>query len=176
MKKNNLVFIIIALIVIGGIVFFVKNKPATKTNQEVVPPTEKTQEKKTSVFESIKDAMAKSLSFKCEYSTNNNKTVAYVKGTSMRIDGFITGKATGTIIKNNKLWSWDMDKKEGIIMPLDMNKDQELSQEKMVENLEKEKQFCQVTVVSDSVFNPPADVKFQDLSKLFEKISNMPTK
>ena len=168
----TIVIVVIALIV--GTVGFINRGKTTKPSVNVTPE-EKTEEKKEGVFDSIRDAITKSLSLKCEYNTGTSKTVVYVKGTLIRIDGsWQNKKNNGTIIKDNKLWSWDMDKKEGIIMPLQMNQDKTLSSEEIINNLEKEKQFCQVAVISDSVFNPPTDVKFDDLDALFEKISGMP--
>lgn len=173
MKKNNGVLILVILLIIAGLfIYFNRTRiklpvpqPSTKTTE-----TTKPEEKKTGVFESIKDAMAKSLNVKCEYTTGTAKTVAYIKGNSIRVDGVIGKTRTGSIMKDNKLWSWDVDKKEGVIMPLIANQNKQSSQEEIIKNLEQQKQFCSVTVVSDSMFIPPTDVKFQDLTKILEKI------
>lgn len=174
MKKISPIIIIIVVVLAVGAIMFISRNQTTKPSVNVTTEN-KTGEKKEGVFDSIRDAISKSLSLKCEYKTDKTKTVAYIKGTAIRIDGSGTEKPnSGAIIKDNKLWSWDIDKKEGIIMSLQMNKDKALSPEEIINNLEKEKQFCQTAVVSDSVFNPPTDVKFQDLSALFEKISGTP--
>jgi len=179
MKKNNIVFIAVALIVVGLIVFLKFNQSKVSTNQETnkeetQATVTKTAETKGNVLDSIKDAIAKNLSFKCEYNMNNSKTTVYVKGTAMRIEGLTTNGNTGAIIKDNKLWSWDTVKKEGVIMPLDANQNKAFSQEEITNNLEKQKQFCQVTVVAESIFTPPSDIKFQDLSEMFKKLTGMP--
>lgn len=174
MKNISPIIIIVVIALAVGAIMFISRNYITKPGVNVTTEN-KTGEKKGDVFNSIRDAISKSLSLKCEYKTDKTKTVAYIKGTAIRIDGSGTGKPnSGAIIKDNKLWSWDIDKKEGIIMPLQMNKDKGLSSEEIVNNLEKEKQFCQIAVFSDSVFNPPTDVKFKDMGALFEKISGMP--
>ncbi len=174
MKKISPIIIIIFVVLAVGAIMFVSRNYTTKPGVNVTTE-KKPGEKKEGVFDSIRDAISKSLSLKCEYKTDKTKTVAYIKGTTIRVDSSGTGKTkSGAIIKDNKLWSWDVDKKEGVIMPLQMNKDKGLSSEEIVNNLEKEKQFCRTAVFSDSVFNPPTDVKFKDLGALFEKISGIP--
>jgi len=178
-KKNNstLLIVIGVIAVIGLFLFISKNRSKTQLNPEENTQTEKTVETKTEeakpgVFESIKDAIAKSLSFKCEYTTAGNKTVVYVKGNAIRIEGAWSGKPdTGAIMKDNKLWSWDNVKKEGFIIPLDMDKNKEFTQDKVVADLEAQKQFCKTTVVADSFFTPPTDIKFQDLGALLQKLT-----
>jgi hypothetical protein len=176
MKTNNLVIIlIVVLIAAGGIFFISQRKPVTQPNQNSNPVSEnKTEEKKTGLFQSIKDAISKSMSLKCEYTDEKSKMIVYIKGTMIRFDGAWRGQNNGTtIMKNNKIWSWNSDKKEGIIIPMQENKDnkQGVNSEQFINDLETQKQHCQVTVVSDSLFKPPADIKFNDLSKLFEKIT-----
>lgn len=164
MKKIGL--ILIAVLVLGGVGFL-----AVGRNRQSSTTTSGEQAK--GVFESIKDAMAKSLSLKCEYNVGTNKSTAYLKGKAVRIDGSYAEKTnTGIIMKDDKLWTWDMVKKEGIIMPLNTNQDQSenTSLTEVIESLEKEKQFCKPAVVADSIFDPPSDVQFQDLAKMFENL------
>ena len=175
--KNKNALIVIGVVIIIVIILFAsrsKSNPSNLSGNTIVK-TEKKQE--SGIISSIKDAIAQSLSFKCEYITNNNKTVVYVKGKSVMIEGSWQAKSnTGTIIKDDKLWSWDTVKKEGIIMPLNVNngQNQGLSSEAITNNLEAQKQFCKVAVVADSIFTPPNDVKFQDLSQFLQKVSGMP--
>ncbi len=171
MKKNNMIIAIVALIIIiGGLIFFNQNQKTSpdKKGQDI------TSETKPGVFESIKDAMSKSMSLKCEYKTTDAQTVAYIKGKSVRVDGIYknTNKSS-TIMKNDKMWTWDTVKKEGMIIPLKQTEtDKKSSSDQIIEELEKEKQFCKPAIVSDSMFNPPTDVKFQDLSGMLDNLEN----
>lgn len=179
MKNTKVILIIIALIIVlGGVGYFLQSRNKNQGITSTTTGNKVEEQKGGGVFESIKDAMTKSMSLKCEYTSGTSKTVAYVKGTAIRIDGSLEGKSnTGAIIKDNKLWSWDIGKKEGIIMSLQANKDKQsgLNSEKIISELEKEKRFCQTTIVSDSMFNPPTDVKFQDLSQMMQKFNVSPT-
>ena len=147
-------------------------KEETGTQEETI-----VEKNETGVFDSIRDAMARSMSLKCEYMMQDNTTVAYIKGQSLRIDGTVKDKnSTAMIMKDNKIWSWDTGTKEGIIMPLTENKEnqQALDPDKIIGDLESQKQFCRAASVADSMFVPPADVKFQDLSALFKNITGYP--
>lgn len=157
MKKKNL-FILIALILIVVIAaFFVfkgKGSKGTGSTQG------------GGVFGSIQDAITKSLSLKCEYKTGDNTTIAYVKGTSVRIEGNFDGKNnSAAIMKDNKLWTWDTATKQGVVFPLDTGKaeDANATSKGIISGLENEKQFCKVSIFSDTIFDVPTDVKFQDL-------------
>lgn len=119
--------------------------------------------------------MAKSVSLKCEYpATNQDKVVAYIRGESVRIDSLLppNRESVGTIIKGDTMWTWNNVKKEGtmITMPKE-EREKENGTKKLIDDLEANKQFCQIAVVVDSVFEPPSDIKFTDLTKMFEKIA-----
>lgn len=177
MKLNKIAIVIIIVIASGTVLLFSRNKITIPENSRTNVTTEKKAESnKVGIIESIRGAMAKSLSVKCEYNTGIVKTVAYIKGTFIRMEASWAGNNTGTLIKNNQIWTWNMERMEGVIMPLQINKNYKVAPdpEEIITTLEKEKQFCNQAVVPDSVFNPPANIKFQDMSKLFEKISGIP--
>jgi hypothetical protein len=176
-KPAKIVPIILAVIVLVAVaVFFTRNRQIT--NQGSSSPTGKpAAESGGGLFSSIKDAMSKSLSLKCEYNIEDSKSVAYVKGSSIRIEGsWGGGTDSAAIIKNDQIWTWDTKKKEGITMQLKTSTttQQGVNPDDLINNLEKEKQHCSAAVVPDSVFDPPTDVKFQDLTKLLENTSGVP--
>lgn len=158
-KKSLIYLIAIVLICVVAAFIFSKSKSREGAGTS----------KNGGVFSSIEDAITKSLSLKCEYKVGENTTIAYVKGKNIRIEGTWEGKSNSSaIMKDNKLWSWDSQKKEGIIFPFDMTEGQEkgTTSQSIIEGLENQKQFCKVSVFSDSMFDPPTDVKFQDLGNL----------
>jgi len=178
-SKNSLPIIVIVVIlaIIGAVMYFGKGKLPTTTKTSTITEGEPKQNNNGNVFQSIKDAMSKSLSLKCEYQTGDTKTVAYIKGTAVKIDGVLSGgKKSGAIIKGDRLWTWDIDTKQGIVMTIknEGTDKQTTSQEDIINSLEKQKQFCRPAVVSDADFNPPTDVKFQDLDSLMQGISGIP--
>jgi len=127
---------------------------------------------KKGVFESIKDAMSKSLSLQCDYTSGNVKSTVYIKGKSLRSETDTQGSKVYAILKDNKLWSWSSKDKNGIIMDLTDTQNQaaggQKSSDDLVNEVEKYKENCKQTVVSDSLFNPPNNITFQDLSQLMK--------
>lgn len=124
------------------------------------------------LFDTIKDAMSKSLSLKCEYPTGDGGNIVYyVKGNKVRFEGaWKTKDETATVITEDKMFNWNLKTKEGMIIPLQKKEGEKNVSEEMINDLENNKKFCKVAVVSDSAFDPPADIKFNDLTKLMENL------
>lgn len=167
MKFTPKIFVMIALVLsvllLGGCQAKLPEKSTTTKPEEG-----------KSVFESIKDAMIKSISLKCDYSTGEIKSTVYLKGKSIYSESETKGIKNYTILKEEKLWAWSDKDKKGIYLDLSSAKEKPKvgdykTQEEMVEELEAQKQNCQPAVVSDSLFNPPTTIQFQDLNQLFEK-------
>ena len=162
-KKNNPKPVIIAVIAVVVLVaVFGLTKVGKKGGNEGV--------KEGGVFSSVKDAIAKSLSLKCEYDAGQGKTTAYVRGGKMRIEGAWEGqKNYAAVIKDDKLYSWDSEKKEGVVIPLKTGEGEKTTSEDIIGNLETQKNYCKVAVFGDDIFNPPTDIKFQDLSGFLDQ-------
>lgn len=162
MKKNVLVLLAISTLVLAGCG---PQKPTgtTQTGGET---------EKKDVFDSIKDAMSKSLSLQCDYSANNVTSLVYIKGKSIRSESDNKGDKVYAILKDNKLWSWSDKEKTGIIMDLSATQNNAQAGQKtgddVINEVEKYKENCKQTIVSDSMFNPPSDIKFQDLSEMMK--------
>lgn len=162
----------IAALALGGC----GNKPTTVSDTTGgTAPQEQKAEEKGGVFDSIRDAMSRSLSLKCVYTANGGQTTAYVKGKMIRVDGTYQDKQSATIIKDEKIYSWDPDKKEGVIWPITTTGEEEndFDPDKIIGDLEAQKNFCKVSTVADSQFEVPADVQFTDLGAMMQQISGM---
>ena len=168
------------ILIVGGIIvlvlafFFLTQNKTTTTNETTdLTTTQQTTQENTTVFDSIKDAMSKSLSLKCEYVAGGGSVVAYIKGNSIRMDNLNGNNNSGNaIIKDNRLWTWSNQTNEGAVMTLPKPEEgKQTSSEEIINNLEEQKQFCTPAVVSDSAFEPPANIKFQDLTKMMEQIT-----
>lgn len=129
-------------------------------------------EEKKTVFDSIKDAMSKSLSLQCDYSVGNLKSTVYIKGKMLRSESDTQNGKTYAILKDNKLWSWTDKDKNGIILDLSDTQNQAAGGQKtgddIVNDVEKYKQNCKQTIVADSLFNPPTNIIFQNLSEMMK--------
>ena len=176
-KKQNpmmIVGVVIAFVVLL-VGYFVlsqnktNNRPGKEENTEVAK-----EEKREggSIISSIKDAMSKSMSLKCTYVVGSQETIAYVKGNKIRVDNKDEDGKTGSMImKDDKMWIWSSDRKEeGIIMSTKgiEGGQKTTSSEDIIANLEDQRQFCKVDNVSDSYFEPPQNIKFQDMTDLMK--------
>lgn len=171
MNKTVLIAIV-ALLIVGGIGFVVLQK--NKSTSSLLGA--KTDE---NVFTSIKDALSKSLSLKCEFAdASGRQTTSYVKNGAVRAD-FTAAKAeeSGSVIIKDKImyfWNsqggWKSDVPEEQTLP-QAREDLPSGQAQganIVDSLEANKEKCKPDVVADSLFTPPADVMFQDFSKMIQ--------
>lgn len=174
--KNNKIILIVGGVIVLALVFMFLTSNKTTTNDQTIDNNPTTTQENT-VFDSIRDAMSKSLSLKCEYPAGETMVTAYIKGNSIRIDSRGgEDNNTSAIMKDNQLWSWDDKKGEGIVMPLVQPDGEEKSDsEQIINDLEQQKQNCQPAVVADSVFVPPANIKFTDLSEMMKSLTGVAT-
>lgn len=148
-------------------------------------------------FDSIKDALSKSLSLQCSFTDEQGRqTTVYVKAGAVRVNSIAKDPneengQTGVIMKNNMLYTWDMLKKQGMMMKLQTPSvtgsavkqptgTQETSEngksEDILATIEKYKNSCKPAVVDSSLFNQPTDVKFMDMSQMMQmQVTGMPT-
>lgn len=164
----------IVLLAIGGYIFL-------NTNNSLVTNPGNTQVTKKDLFASIKDAMSKSLSLKCEYQGTEGKTITYIKGDKIRIileEVKNNTKSGNAIFKESKMWSWNEGEKEGIVMKIgednsnNQGSSNQANKDEIIAELEKFKDKCSTVVISDDMFIPPDTVVFTDLSKLQEEMMN----
>lgn len=177
MKKSPVFFLIILLIIGALGYYFFTGKKQEKVFENKVKNTtsQEKQEKKETVVDKIKDLVAQNVSLKCTYQIEENKITTYIKGKNKFRTIVETKQGVNeSIFANNKIYSWDQKRKEGIVMSVDLIKSQQNKTtnvedpEKQIEEMEKLKANCVRENFSDSVFNPPADVKFQDFDKIQE--------
>ena len=179
--KNKIVLVIVALLVVGGLVWFSRGN-SEKKPQEIKPlpaPSEtKTEEQKEGIFNSIKDALEKSVNLKCQYQLENgDKMTVYLKGKDL-IRAEVTTKQnqqTITIMKDDKMWFWLPATKKGMVISLAGLQQQGLAnqqvpnKEKILEEAEKYKESCQPATIANSLFEIPQEVEFENLDELLKK-------
>lgn len=162
MPKNVIVIIAVLLLLGGGAFLFFQNQNKTGGGDVVT---------------SIKDALSKSVSMECDYTDEDGRrSKVYIKNGSVRSDMTANDpKQSGSmIVHNKKMYFWNS--KGGFMMEIPdvsvtpsqaESSGQGLSQkEEVMASLEKYKQYCKTAVVSDGLFTPPSDVKFQDYSQM----------
>ncbi|MGB9883015.1 MAG: hypothetical protein ACPLRN_00660 [Microgenomates group bacterium] len=167
--------VLIVILVVVGLIFF-------KNQKSQLPNTKKTEnktvnQKSNNLVQGIKDLITTNVSIKCIYEIQGGtKVISFVKGKDKIRSTIENGnQKTETIFTNGKIYSWDNKTKQGMIMTIKNLPEQTAQEkpiaedpEKYIEQLEKMKAVCQKESFPDSVFQPPADIKFQDFDKLQE--------
>ncbi len=169
--KNKLTVIVVVLVLLGVSGYFLMPKSPSNTAVNKSGET---------VFDSIKDAMSKSLSLKCVYKDEKGKeTTTYIKGGAVRVmmqtDNDVN-QPNNIVMKDMKMHMWSEAGKTGFVYTLnpenvtpgtgasaDTDNEQQAS---VLAQVEKYKDACKAEVVADSMFTIPTDVNFQDMSAL----------
>ncbi len=170
-KKKGFPPIVIVLLVVGILVvlgggYSLMNKGGMMKGSMMGGPNAVT---------SIKDALTKSVSMECEYEEGTTKTKAWIKNGAIRADVVSEDEqSNGSFImkdKDKKMYFWN--EKEGYVMTIPDSEEVEGSESTessptndIMKDLEEYKDHCKPAVVSDSLFNPPSDVTFQDMSEM----------
>lgn len=165
--------IVVLILLGGGFLLLNKSKSTNVPNAAVSPkPTE------GNVFSSIKDALTRSLSLECSFTTPSGvQTKAYIKNGKVRSD--VTGKTpneTGSaIIMDKKMYFWNAQ--TAIMMELpDVSVTPAAGQDKVagtqstLTSLEQYKSYCHAATISDSLFVLPTGVKFQNMSSMMKNM------
>jgi len=131
-------------------------------------------EEDTGVFSSIKEALSKSISLKCLYTDKEGDSMTmYLKGNVMRVDGIKkqpTDPQVSEVVKDNKIYMWSDNTDQGVLIDFATIKPGEeyfkmdettiKSTDDIINKVEEQKQNCVREIVSDSMFEVPANIKF----------------
>lgn len=179
--KGKWLWIVLALILLVGLGVFGYRKFAAHKTLPVAK-----EEERGGVFSSIQDALMKNLSLQCQFTSDDGvTTVAYIKAGAIRVDNNV-GKpdAASMILKDKKIYFWQVASKTGTVMAVpsititpaptvkvEIHTTAAPQKEEgadAMSMLEKFKNSCKTATVADSLFVPPADVKFTDTSELIK--------
>lgn len=160
MKKLLPIIVVLAAVGVGAYIFLGKNGGGIA-------------EKASDAFTgSLRAAVEKGVPMKCTYTVEGNEYEGLIKGENWRGKmKSADGKVGEVIIKDDCMWSWDPEKKEGVKMCSQAA--EESAEGETAGSVWDQGSFdaggveyrCVPTVVTDSQFEPPSDVKFMDLSQ-----------
>lgn len=138
-------------------------------------------EEKGEPFKGSMMAAAKlGIPFKCSYSVDGEtQSEGYIKGKNYRGKAQAEkGKIVEMIMKDNCMWNWDEDTKEGVKFCLDTESEDSMwnFDEEDLENMDMPEGYeppdmeydCRPAIVTDSMFTPPTDVKFVDMQQMLD--------
>ena len=188
MVKKVILFaciVIIVLLIAGGYLFYSNNEKSLQSSQGASSTPKPTS---GSMMDQVTDLFAKSVSVTCDYTDEEGrKTLAYVKAGAVRVDtsGKTPEESGSVIVKDNRMHFWNGN--EGITMEFNTeemmknapsitispnpsgSKQEGANGQEVLASLEKFKDNCKPTVVNDSVFIPPSNVKFVDYTQMMKQ-------
>ena len=177
-NSNNIsVVIIILLVIVVGFLYFKRGEVPNNNLNQTNKTQKQTNQNKAGLIESIKDAITKNVSFKCQYQPEGTSEVVtmYFKGGKIRSELSSENEIKNiAIVDNKRVWNWQPKEKNGVVFSIDLFKgenspqNQSFNQEELIKQAEKYRQNCWVENFSDSLFAPPADIKFQDMDEMMK--------
>ena len=170
--KKSLLVIVLLLIVLGGIAYFLMS------NKQMQPKTMvETKNQPTSAAMtrgSLLDLLSQGKNLNCTFNTSTNNVessgTVYVSGKNIRTDFTTTvegKKNTGSMIRDeNYSYVWGMGMAQGIkIKNSSIGTSANSAQNKQYfDQTAKVDYNCQPWGPNNSIFSPPADIKFSELS------------
>lgn len=193
MKKLPLIIgVIILLIAASGGYYYMTQQASTSSDKDT-PEVSTTTEKEVSGMMSLKDIMALGRSQKCTFEYSNAETgtttgTSYISGKNVRTDFTITNPESpmiegGMIMVDSTMYTWTNQEKKGVKMTITESMEESVEEE--MKDTEWNKEYmspdeeldynCSGWNEDHSVFAPPADIEFMDLSeqmKVFEDLQN----
>jgi len=190
MKKVLPVIILIALLA-GGYWFYTVKSQVAKNPALMLMEKSKNE---GGLFGSIEEALKKSMSLKCEFTDDQGrKTTSYIKNGAIRSttnDSVDKEQPNNFLIKDQKIYMWNEASKKGFIYaimsgnkqddgPGKINKmvqDSSGTEQKnqIIAEMEKYKNACKAENISDSYFEIPANISFQDINEMMRGMPKSP--
>ena len=182
MNKKVLAVVVVLLLLAAG--YFLMNKSGSNGGSLVTGT--QTQPGKLS-FTSIQDALSRSLSLECTFTDDNGRqTKTYMKAGAVRTDftGSKAEESGSMILKDKKMYSWNDTTKQGFMMQVpDLNitptqnsktgAGKGTNPADALAMIEKYKSSCKPGTVADSLFTPPAEIKFTDYSNMMKDLQKV---
>jgi len=122
----------------------------------------------------LKAAVQLGVPMKCKYQVNGMEYEGHVKGKKWRGKmKYPDGRQGEVIMKDNCMWSWSDNDKQGITMCFEPTEDdQDMWDQPEGATAPDIDYNCSPTVITDAMFTPPSDINFSDLEGLMNP--NMP--
>lgn len=137
-----------------------------------------------SAFSSLKDAFKSRQEIKCTFRDQRSgmSFVTYIKGEKVRTEASSEGVDVFSIYSGDMYYSWNTAQEMGMKMNIKEMEKLAADQKEQVEYQEPEEwasQYenididCKKTSVPDSMFVPPSNIQFQDMTEMLLKMKEM---
>ena len=176
--KKLLPIIIVGVVVaglgIGGWIFLKSGKGVPvvtqPTEEVVVQETPATQEEEKGFTGKLEDALTLGKAMKCTWEEDeDNFGTAYIKDENVHTDVTYEGTRSHTLIVDNCTYTWEEEKTDGLKIcyePEEGEEDKAVSEGPTTIEAPDINYHCLPAVVSDSMFNPPANISFVSLEEM----------
>lgn len=181
---NKKVLGVVVVLLLLGVGYFFMNKSGS--NGGSLMSGTQTQTGKLS-FTSIQDALSRSLSLECTFTDDaGRQTKTYMKAGAVRTNftGSKADESGSMILKDKKMYTWNDTTKEGFMMEVPDLKITPVQNSASgagkganpadaLAMIEKYKSSCKPGTVADSLFTPPAEIKFTDYSSMMKDLQKV---
>ncbi len=179
MKKALPIIIILVIIVAALAAWKFMGKSKTTSTQGGTQPTGQQQTAGESFTGKIKDAFMKNIPLKCTYKKDDqNFSTGYLKNKKYYAEVTAAGKLGYIILVDNCMWAWNKDQADnGVKMCFAQQQGEDMWSS--FESNQKSADFdynCSPTVINDSIFTPPSNVKFTNIDELMNQATQGGTK
>jgi hypothetical protein len=169
MGKSKIIPIIVVLAIAGVGVYLATSGGKVELTGNGVNVSKTTTTTEESFTGSLKAAVQKGVPMKCtmekDSTTGTEVMAGYFHGEKYYGEVKTNGKEGYIVMKENCMWSWEKDQKQGIKMCFEENvwdqQDTSAASATSAGNYN-----CKVAVFSDSIFTVPSDVQFMDIDNL----------
>jgi hypothetical protein len=172
MKKNQtLILVIIVLLVASAGGYFFLNRGSSPISMPGEIKKEEGANDKEFVGK-LKDAVRMGVPYKCTFKNNQFEGTGYLKGKmyfaevkNNEMEGFI-------IMKDNCMWNWNKDGSQGVKMCFETEDGEDIfDMEDETAGSPEGEYRCTPSIIDDSKFSPPNNVKFMDLDKQMQELN-----
>jgi len=172
MKKILPIIIVLIIIIVALIGWKFMGKSKKTTNQSNNQQTTQQETKNESFTGKIKDAFLKGIPLKCTYKKDDqNYSTGYLKDKKYYAEVMSAGKLGYIILIDSCMWAWNKEgQQDGVKMCFAQQQNEDMWSS--FEQNQKTADFdynCAPTIVNESVFTPPTDVKFINVDDLMNQ-------
>lgn len=166
-KALPIIIAIVAIVAVGFIAWNFLGKGEVSVPVPGVEVKKEAGEEGETFVGKLKDMVARGASLKCSYTQNGFTGTSYIK--NKKVYGEVTGEnKTGYVIMIDKcMWSWSEGEAQGVKMCFE----EDVWEEEEDGAAPTEAEYsCIPAIVSDSKFNPPANVNFMEMGEMMEEM------
>ena len=168
MKKSLPIIIVLLLVALGIGAWSFLGKNGKKEIPAVPIPGEvkkEAGEEGESFTGKLKQVITRGVPMKCTVNQDNFSGTSYIKGKKVYSEITQGGKEAFMIMVDKCMWNWSKDENQGVKMCFD--EDVWDSDEEGTVPIDAQYN-CRPTIISDSKFNPPANINFLDMDQMME--------